>query len=365
MDSIKSNNTLNIEVLQQKLSTYKQTLETLKSGNVVEDYIFMKNESSELRKQVAKIEEELKSIQEKSDVQLSEYRRKYNYISDQFETIHQSLNQLKEQVTLITRNVDNIKMYEFLKKIEEKLDTKNELNISKEVLSEIAILKEEIVQLKKQQANQLENNYKQTTPNLKPSSFNQLKNMIQSSKAVYSPLNSHRRLINGYRIQENPFQPTRNIKRKTMINPMNQQSGLDDQTAASKTSKDDEAKQQQKNSPQSNQDDSTLEQNLKSSDTTETNQPNETHENMFEISTVNEVEDKEDVANKTFNEQFMHTEENTLLPDQKKQLGQSTIQSISEPIEIEESSLDKGKEMEVEEKPSFLSFLQRGKYFGK
>ena len=34
MDSIKSNNTIDIEVLQQKLSTYRQSLETLKSGGV-------------------------------------------------------------------------------------------------------------------------------------------------------------------------------------------------------------------------------------------------------------------------------------------------------------------------------------------
>ena len=242
---------------------------------------------------MSKVEAELKSLQKMNDIQLTDSKKKFEDISDQFETIHQSLNQLKEQVALITRNVDNINIYEYLKKIEEKLDTKNEPNSSKEEKSEIAILKEEIVQLKNQQTNQLENNYNKTTPNLKPSSFNQLKNMIQSSKSVYSPLNSHRRLINGSPIQKNPFQPTTNIKRNSMINPINQQSGLDDQTVALKTSKDDEAKQQQENIPQSNQDDSTLKQNPESSNTIEKNQPNETHENMFEISTVNEIEDKE------------------------------------------------------------------------
>jgi DNA-binding FrmR family transcriptional regulator len=365
MDSIKSNNTIDIEVLKQKLSTYRQSLETLKSESVVEDYILLKNESTGLKNQVSKVEGELRSLQKMNDIQLTDFKKKFEDISDQFETIHQSLNQLKEQVALITRNVDNINIYEFLKKIEEKLDTKNEPNSSKEEKSEIAILKEEIVQLKKQQTNQLENNYNKTTPNLKPSSFNQLKNMIQSSKSVYSPLNSQRRLIDGYRIQGNPFQPTTNIKRNSMINPISQQSGLDDQTVALKTGKDDEAEQQQENSPQSNLEDYTLKQNPKSSNTTEINQPNETHENMFEISTDNEVEDKEDIANNALNEQFMHTEQNTLLPDQKKQLGHTTLQSTSKPVEVAESSLDKSKKMEVEEKPSFLSFLQRSKYFGK
>lgn len=364
MDSIKSNNTLDIEVLTQKLSTYKQTLETLKSGNVVEDYILMKNESSGLRKQVSKVEETLKLLQEKSDVQLTEYRKKIDYISDQFETIHQSLNHLKEQVALLTSNAENINIHEFLKTIGDKMDMKNEPNSSNVEKNEVIILKEEIAQLKKQLTSQLEKNSPKTTPNLKPSSFHQLKNMIQSSKYVYAPLNSQRSMTDDYGIQGNQFQPTQIIKRRTMINPIIQQSDLHDKTVASKKIKDDEVKQQQENSPLSNQDDSTSKHPPASSIIAKTDQPNEIHENISKISIVNEVEDKEDTANKNPDEQFMKSEENKLLFGQET-LEHSTVQLTSEPIEIASRSSDKGEEIVVEEKPSFLSFLQISKYFGK
>ena len=324
MDSIKSNNTLDIEVLTQKLSTYKQTLETLKSGNVVEDYILMKNESSGLRKQVSKVEEELKLLQEKSDVQLTEYRKKIDYISDQFETIHQSLNHLKEQIALLTSNVENINIHEFLKTIGDKMDMKNEPNSSNAEKNEVTILKEEIAQLKKQLTNQLEKNLSKTLPNLKPSGFHQLKNMIQSSEYVYAPLNSQRSMTDGYGIQGNHFQPTQIIKRKTMI----QQNDSHDKTVASKTIKDikdDEVKQQQENRPLSNQDDSTAKQSPASSTIAKSSQPNETHENISVISTFNEVEDKKDKANENPNEQFMKSEENKLLSGQEKP-EHSTVQ---------------------------------------
>ena len=73
----------------------------------------------------------------------------------------------------------------------------------------------------------------------------------------------------------------------------------------------------------------------------------------LKLAQLMKLKTRSDIANNALNEQFMHTEQNTLLPDQKKQPGHSTVQSTSKPIEIEESSLDKGKEMEVEEKPSF------------
>ena len=46
-------------------------------------------------------------------------------------------------------------------------------------------------------------------------------------------------------------------------------------------------------------------------------------------------------------------------------LEHSTVQLTSEPIDIAPRSSAKGEEIKVEEKPSFLSFLQRSKYFGK
>jgi hypothetical protein len=404
MERQKDNNTQDIDVLKQKLATYKQTLETLKAGNAIEDYLIMKNEWYGILKQVSKVEGELKSMQEKQTVQLKEYGKQVGNISEQVESVQKSLENLKEDVTLLTSKVENLHSNEFLKKIENLLYTVIETTSSKEVeKNEMKILKEEIAELKKQQTTQSEEtSRKKVIPKRQPSSYNQLKNMLQSSNNVHSSLNSQRSMVDSYVNQRNPLQASQQIgplrgsmnkyernnhivktngasqnqrenqliikKRKKVNNSLKDSGVLNNKTEVSKMNKIAEGEHQLENSPQPNQDHSTFNQNLDSNTSTERIALKETQKNVPEISSAHQVEIQEETVKKAPVQQGIKPEESDIQYVEEKH--EQPIEQLNElptvkPTDTEKGFTDEQAENKVEEKPSFFSFLQRSKYLGK
>lgn len=62
-----------IELLKNKLDTYKQILESIKEGEVVNDYLFTKKENQEIKRQVKNLEEVITKIKETQTSHLSHY----------------------------------------------------------------------------------------------------------------------------------------------------------------------------------------------------------------------------------------------------------------------------------------------------
>ncbi|MGM0876165.1 MAG: hypothetical protein ACQEWV_15690 [Bacillota bacterium] len=394
MERFKMNNTQDIVVLKQKLATYKHTLETLKAGEVVEDYLLMKNECYAIKNQVSKLEGEVKTMKETQDLQITEYEKRVKIISDQVESVNESLGQLKEDVTLLTSKVNSLNFNDLLIKIDNMITTQYAATPSKEAKkSEIKILKEEIAQLKKHLTTeeQLEGTpLKKTTTKLQPTSYKQLRNMIHSSNNIHSSLNVERRIIASYIDQSNQLQqyrqfiPTEGTKIKqernhlnnkimTNIAPKNQ---MDNQLIIKKTKKlyknnseDSQIKmaeidEKQENSPQVNQDHTTFNQNLDSSTSTETIEHTEIQKNISEISTVNLDKVQEVVYQAPVQKEVKI--EDIKMQTVETEYEQSPVRSNIKPSDTEQIFLDEDEpENNVEEKPSFFSFLQRSKYFGK
>ncbi len=64
-----------IEKLKQKIATYRDTLTTLKTGNSIDDYLFMKNEFNGFKTQISHLEGVVEIMDEKQSVQIEEYEQ--------------------------------------------------------------------------------------------------------------------------------------------------------------------------------------------------------------------------------------------------------------------------------------------------
>ena len=69
-----------IENLKQKIATYRDTLTTLKSGNTIDDYLFMKSELNGFKMQVSHLEEVMGRLNDKRSMQIEEYEQQIETI---------------------------------------------------------------------------------------------------------------------------------------------------------------------------------------------------------------------------------------------------------------------------------------------
>ncbi|MCM3654504.1 hypothetical protein [Metabacillus litoralis] len=386
MEDSKLTNTEKIDRLKQKLATYKQTLETLKAGDVVEDYLLMKNEDKAIKKQIFALEGEVKTMKETQGFQLTEYEKRVEIISVQVESIKESLGQLEDDVKLLINTVDNLNFQDLVIKLENLINTHNQPSKTEE-LTEISKLKEEIEQLKKQihhREEVVEADRKITVSKLQPSGYKKLMNMIQSTKTIDSSFHPPRKMLTS---QTNPlqkyrqFNPTEIIRIERVRNQNNMKTSVSPKYQVAKPSKYTLKKNKKRNdkialnthpdypqrvnevefkekefNDQVKKERSKINQNLARSTLNETIEPTN---NVSEVSTTNQKE-MEEKAYPTLIEQGSkpETNETTLV-------NSETEQSTSKPEETKQISSGGGSEKKTEERPSFFSFLQRGKNDGK
>jgi hypothetical protein len=224
MEQSKFNNTQDIETLKRKLVSYKQALEALKGGGVIEDYLLAKKEYEELKNQVFKLKGEIKTMKEKQDLEILEYEKKVEMMTNQVELVNDTIRDLKQDVSLLMSKVSNINFSDILKKIDKMVDIQYaSISSIKEGNTELNVLKEEIAQLKQQTGKQDTNT---TTINqnkkTQPSSYRQLQNILQSSKNIqpYSSeennmMSLHQDHIQKLQRQGNPMEGNK-VKRGSM-----------------------------------------------------------------------------------------------------------------------------------------------------
>ena len=384
MEDSKLTSTEKIDRLKQKLATYKQTLETIKAGHVVEDYLIMKDEDKTIKKQIFTLEGEVKTMKETQGFQLTEYEKRAEIISVQVESIKESLGQLEDDVKLLINKVNNLNFPDLLIKLENLINTHNQPSKTEELI-EISKLKAEIEQLKKQINNGEEvagAAPKKTVSKLQPSGYKQLMNMIETAKTIDSSFDPPRKMLTR---QINPFQqffplpPNEVIRIERVRNQNKMKTSVSPKYQIAKASKDTKKKKRNdkialNNNPDYSQrvsevdfkekelNDQVKKERLKTNQNLASSTLNESLEltiNGLEVSTTNQ-EDMQEKDYPTRNEQETKQEtiETTLVTNE-------TEQTHSKPKEMKQISSVGGSEKKTDDKPSFFSFLQRGKNDGK
>ncbi|MBZ5751986.1 hypothetical protein [Metabacillus rhizolycopersici] len=342
MEDPKLTSTEKIDRLKQKLATYKQTLETIKAGDVVEDYLLMKNEDKAIKKQVFTLEGEVKKMKETRDFQIDEYEKRAEIISVQVESVKESLGQLEDDVKLLINTVNNLNFPDLLLKLENLINAHNQSSKTEE-LTEISKLKKEIEQLKNQihhREEVVEDEPKVTVSKLQPSGYKQLMNMIQTAKTIDSSIHPPRKMLTN---QVNPLQqyrqfpPTEVIKIERVRKQNKMKTSVSSKYQVIKPSKD------------------TKKKNNKGNDKiTLNNHPDNAQG-------VNDVEFKEKEHDYQVQEERSKTNESSA----SSILNDSTEQSPNKPEKTQQISSGGESEKKKEERLSFFSFLQRGKNDGK
>lgn len=110
-------NTGEIEKLKQDLEVYKQMLVTIKSSDSVDKYLQLQHELNELRLKFSKLKGEMKAMEESYQEKLAEHERQDQKLFTKIQTINDSLNHLKQDVTFIKDEVEEMRVTELLEKI--------------------------------------------------------------------------------------------------------------------------------------------------------------------------------------------------------------------------------------------------------
>lgn len=389
MDRFKLNNTQDIDILKQKLATYKNTLETLKSGNVVDDYLLMKQECYAIKEQVSILEGEVQTMKEKQELQIAEYEQKAKFFSDKMESLSESFIQLQGVITNLTNTVHDLNIKELLLKIDYIVHKQKDYSKDEDKY-EMKILKEEIEQLKKNLSSQGKLDGippKNGVQKIYPSSYMQLKDLIQSSKNINPPITLDRRTflrspMHNYRHVNNSYGTKIQRERNTndiLMTSEDQSNHMDHHSEAPKAKNNNdminekEVLTQQINSQTADKNvvrDKETNPQVNQIQTT----PNENVDRIMINKRIEITDSQEDVSGNSHTPQYAMEEHgsqaNFVQMDNTKktqiQTNEKDLKNTAEKhTETEQSNLEDESKSGGEERSSFFSFLQRSKYFGK
>jgi len=181
-----------IESLKQKLIVYKQTLETMKSGNVVEDYLIMKNECYDLIKKIAELKNVMESSRDQHNHQLTNISQQVKILKDEIKSMNVSIEEVKQDVKSLTDKFNSLNIDELMAKMDTLIrDEETLISSVTQEKKEMMDLKEELHKLKSEF---LENHivYQQQIPQekakIQPTSYQQLQKIIKSTKSFPNKL---------------------------------------------------------------------------------------------------------------------------------------------------------------------------------
>ena len=96
-----------IENLKQKIATYRDTLTTLKSGNTIDDYLFMKSELTGFKMQASHLEEVMGRLNDKRSMQIEEYEQQIETFSQQIGSLNQTVEELNKDLSVVMGQLIN------------------------------------------------------------------------------------------------------------------------------------------------------------------------------------------------------------------------------------------------------------------
>ncbi|SFJ75325.1 hypothetical protein SAMN04487936_10449 [Halobacillus dabanensis] len=217
MDRYRLNDTEELTAMKEKLNIYKGMLRSIKSGNVLEDYLLSKTESYEF-----------KIISEGVMKKMEDYHygseERTKQLSAQIQSVTETVSGLKNDIALIKEKMDRLQVHDLIGKMNQIIDTQQH-PVKNEKEYEVDYLKEELAKLKKemisthQQATAQEAYIQQgQKTSSKTSDFRKLQNMLQSSRQFNPGKNDYYPTMNQNR-SYNPNQPTFQRKNKNHTEP--------------------------------------------------------------------------------------------------------------------------------------------------
>ncbi len=182
VEQFKLYNTQEIEELNRELEYYKYTLESLKIGDVIDDYVKTKSDFHHLTLKFSKLEGEVKIMEDNFQSKIEEYEYQEKDLTAKVNAINDSVIQLKQDINRVMEKVERMHFTELLENINHVILKQD--NMLVEGKSEINRLRGEILQLKE---NMESNSHKQDTTiqhSPKQSEYRKLQNMLDSSRYI-------------------------------------------------------------------------------------------------------------------------------------------------------------------------------------
>ncbi|NYF26360.1 hypothetical protein [Sporosarcina sp. JAI121] len=168
-----------IEKLKQKVATYKDTLTALKTGNSIDDYLFMKSEFNGLKTQISNLEG---IMNEKQSTQIEEYEQQVKSFSGQIDSLNQIVKELDQDISLIMNKLKKGDCDNLLEEIITPGDIQDSLNSVKEnEENEVKHIKVEATKTTDQTSNPSIRN-----SNLPPS-YKQLRKFVNEAQTIEDP----------------------------------------------------------------------------------------------------------------------------------------------------------------------------------
>ncbi|MBM7603158.1 hypothetical protein JOC75_001128 [Metabacillus crassostreae] len=354
MDQQKLNNLDNIDELTNKLKLYKQTLETIKAGKVMEDYLLMKNEGVKLVDQVSYIENEMNLIKKNTDDHLVKIQQKVNLLTEQMMNAQESMENMALRLNHLSDKIDYIKSNDFKVELVERMKKNtvpNEVALVEK--NEIVLLKDELKELKKVllEKDSEKNSFYKPIYNKQPTSFQQLKKMINSSLQENKNLVQRHQQFTSMRDPkvkaEKPIRQRGQNPHRLGPNENEKLNKNTDESYVSNPSDDGFIQQENPESKDQYHDE-------KNTPVYETSYNHDTDEINVELNEEKKEEDHE-------NQKLIHSLEQSV--QEKLIVLEENIDPLHDrKIKNSERTIhDTKKVLDENEKPSFFSFLQRGK----
>lgn len=189
-----------VDELKQKLNYYKTMLESLKVGDIIEDYLQLNRAFNELKAKYSNLEGEMKMMEEYHQREIADYEKKESNFANQVEMLNNMVNELTKDVNRMVYKLEQIQFGELVEKVNNLLISQDQTLLEEK--NEIEKLKEEISQLKKHMKSK---ETSQQPPAPRKSEYRRLQNMLQSSKHVEQSPNQKK---NNIAINQRPMDPT-------------------------------------------------------------------------------------------------------------------------------------------------------------
>jgi len=132
-----------IEKLKKQIIAHKDTLTKLKTGDLVDNYLMMKNEFHRFKTQVLYLERIIKIRKGKQFMQLEDYKQQVTNLSKQIDSLNQTVEELNHDLSLVTNVLNSDESKDLLKDLNSSIDFQDISNSpTKDEVSEVSLIEE-------------------------------------------------------------------------------------------------------------------------------------------------------------------------------------------------------------------------------
>ncbi|MCT2536301.1 hypothetical protein NC661_13310 [Aquibacillus koreensis] len=200
-------NSNDIENLLADLELYKQTLDSLETNNPSAELLLTKRELSQLKVRFSNIKGDMKTMKENYQEKINGYEKEKQDIFSQIKMINNTLNILRQDVSMINGELEKIRIEELQKTLKislHKLDTHLD-----RIIDELDLKKNEIIQLKENLVSKP--TIKKDSPKI--SEFRQIQNLFNTINDYNNQLDNYPQNNSNRKKANHPFYAKQNTPR--------------------------------------------------------------------------------------------------------------------------------------------------------